>query len=103
MIEAAMAVLGRAWAGAVLQAMMDGAARFSEIRRAVPGITDAALNNRLKDLCERGFAEREVEAGPPIVVRYALTEAGRDARPVLDALRAFAYAHHEVLASPPPP
>jgi len=97
MIESAMGVLGRAWAGAVLQAMLGGSERFSEIRRAIPGITDAALTTRLKELCERGLAERAVEPGPPVVVRYTLTGAGRDTAPVLDALRAFADRHGDLL------
>lgn len=97
MIETAMGVLGRAWAGAVLQAMHGGAERFSEIRRAIPGITDAALNTRLKELCERGLCARAVEPGPPVSVRYTLTAAGRDTRPVLDALAAYADAHGDLL------
>ncbi len=92
-----MGVLGRAWAGAVLQAMMGGAERFSDIRRAAPGITDAALNTRLKEFCERGLAERTVEPGPPVSVRYTLTRAGRDTAPVLDAVRAYAERHRDLL------
>ncbi len=97
LVEAAMAVLGRAWAGAVLEAMMGGAERFSEIRRAVPNITDTVLTNRLRELCDRGFAERTVEPGPPVVVRYTLTEAGRDTAPVLAAVRAFGDRHRGLL------
>jgi len=96
-IEDAMNVLGRAWAGAVLQAMMSGAERFSDIRRAVHGITDAALTTRLKELCERGLAERTVEPGPPVSVRYTLTRAGRDTAPILDAIRAYAADHRDRL------
>jgi len=77
-IEDAMNVLGRAWAGAVLQAMMSGAERFSDIRRAVHGITDAALTTRLS-------------------VRYTLTRAGRDTAPILDAIRAYAADHRDRL------
>lgn len=96
-IEAALAVLGRAWAAAVVKAMLAGAERFSEIRRQLPAVTDAVLSTRLKELCEAGLAERVVEPGPPVVVRYLLTDAGRDAEPVLAALAAF--GRHRVAAS----
>jgi len=95
-IEEVMAVLGRAWAGAVLEAMLGGAQRFSEIGRAVPGITDAVLSARLKELCAHGLVERIVEAGPPVAVSYHLTPAGRDVEPVLDAIRAFGLRHPRV-------
>lgn len=97
LIETAMGVLGRAWAGAVLEAMMNGAERFSDIRRAVDGITDAVLTTRLRELCERGLAERTVDPGPPVSVRYTLTPAGRDTQPILDAIAAFGTRYHHLL------
>lgn len=88
-IETALEVFGRAWAGPVLRALLGGAERFSEIRREVDGVTDAVLSTRLRELCEHGLATRTVEPGPPVVVRYRLTDAGLDAEPVLAALAAF--------------
>lgn len=97
-VESTLGVLGRAYAGAVLEAMLAGAERFTEIRRAVPGVTDATLSARLKELCARGFVERVVEPGPPVSVSYHLTEVGRDTAPVLESLRAFGRRHSGVLA-----
>ena len=97
-VHRALAVLGRAWAGAVLWAMLDGAERFTEIRSAAPGISDAVLTARLREVCFHGLAERHVEPGPPVVVRYRLTGAGRATRPVLEALRDFARDHPATLS-----
>lgn len=88
-IEAALEVFGRAWAGPVLRVLLNGAERFSEIRRGVVGVTDAVLSTRLRELCDFGLVTRTVAAGPPVMVRYRLTDAGRDAEPVLAALAAF--------------
>lgn len=92
-IEDVMGVLGRAWAGAVLQAALRGAERFSDFKRQVPGVSDAVLSTRLRELTERGFFTREVDAGPPTTVRYQLTETGRQVEPVLTAAVAFAALH----------
>lgn len=92
-IEEVMAFLGRAWAGAVLEAMLHGASRFSEIARAVPGVSDGVLSARLKELATRGLVKRIVEAGPPTSVRYELTEAGRDVEPVLQTIRSYGHKH----------
>ena len=96
-IESALGVLGRAWAGAVLQAMLDGAERYSDIHRSVPGVSDAVLSARLRELVARGFAQREVDPGPPVTVRYRLTAVGRDTRPVLAALQDFGLRHQALL------
>ena len=96
-IEGVMGILGRAWAGAVIQAILDGNERFNDIARAIPGVTDGMLSARLRELCARGLVERIVEPGPPVVVTYRLTAAGADVSPVLDAVRAFGRTHPEVL------
>ena len=95
-VHRVLGLLGRAWAGAVLWAMLDGADRFSLIRGAVPGVSDAVLTARLRDLCEHGLAERVVEAGPPTSVRYVATPAGHDARRLLRSLRDYARRHPEL-------
>ena len=95
-VQAAMALLGRAWAGAVLWSVLEGRERFGEIRERVPGVSDAVLSARLKDLAEHGLVERLVEPGPPVRVRYVATPVGHDARGVLEALRDFTRRHPEV-------
>lgn len=97
-IESAMSLLGRRWAGAVVEAMLGGASRFSDIRRAVPGITDAVLTTRLRELVERGFATREVGQGQPVTVTYTLTGPGRELAPVLAAIADFGRRHADLLA-----
>ncbi len=98
-IEDVMGILGRAWAGAVVQAILDGNERFNDIARAIPGVTDGMLSARLRELCARGLVERLVEPGPPVAVTYRLTAAGRDVQPVLDAVRAYGQAHPEVIGA----
>jgi DNA-binding HxlR family transcriptional regulator len=89
-------LLGRAWAGPVLWALLGGARRYTEVRELVPGVSDAVLAARLKDLCDHGLAERTVDPGPPVTVRYAPTATGRDARRVLRSLRDFAGRHPDL-------
>lgn len=96
-IEDVMSVLGRAWTGAVIEAMLAGHLRFNAIARAVPGATPGVLSARLKALCSRGIAERIVDPGPPTSVSYRLTDVGRDVAPILEAIRAFGTAHPEVV------
>jgi DNA-binding HxlR family transcriptional regulator len=95
--EAAMRMLGRRWTGGVVRGMLGGAARFGEIRAEVPGITDAVLTTRLRELCAAGLATREVTDGPPVLVEYRLTSAGRDLRPVLKAVERYGLKHHRML------
>lgn len=92
-VHRVLGLLGRAWAGAVLWAILDGADRFTAIREDLRGVSDAVLTARLRDLCAHGLVERVVDPGPPTLVRYVATPAGRDARGLLRSLRDYARRH----------
>lgn len=44
----AVELIGRRWTGAIIQALLAGARRFSEIRAAIAGISDRLLAERLR-------------------------------------------------------
>ena len=89
-ITSAFAVLGKRWNGMLLRVLGFGTGSFAELRRAVPGISDTMLADRLAELAATGLVDRVVEPGPPVAVRYALTDAGERLMPVLDDLGRWA-------------
>lgn len=80
------ALLGKRWTGLIMNTLMSGPARFSEIVRAVPGVSERMLSARLTELISVGLVEREVLEGPPVGVQYQVTEKGAGLRPALDEL-----------------
>ena len=75
-------MLLRRWPLQALAAMASGSARFSEIARLVPGLTDRALSLTLASLVEAGLVGRRVEDGRPPSVRYRPTRAARSLIPL---------------------
>lgn len=67
-----------------------GPAGFRELSRAIDGISDSVLSDRLSDLTAGGLITRSVDAGPPVAVSYALTERGRALMPALDQIAVWA-------------
>lgn len=88
--DQAVQIIGRRWAGAVVRVMLDGRARFSDIRNAIPGITDRVLSRRLRDLEADGVLIRQVYDERPVRVEYRLTERGRALATVVDAIGSWA-------------
>jgi len=84
----AVELIGRRWTGAIVAVLLgeDGPLRFSELKAAVPGLSDRVLSQRLRELEAEHLVEREVHPGPPVRVAYALTAKGRDLAPVVRAL-----------------
>lgn len=60
----------------ILELLLRGPARFSEIRRALPSLAERLAWERLRELTEAGLIARAVDAGPPITSTYAVTERG---------------------------
>jgi DNA-binding HxlR family transcriptional regulator len=89
----AFAFLGKRWNGVILGTLIEGAASFSELRRAVEGISDSVLSERLTELGAAGLVSRTVDEGPPLAVSYALTESGAALLPALTELTTWARAN----------
>jgi DNA-binding HxlR family transcriptional regulator len=87
------ALLGKRWSGLIIGTLLAGPARFSEIARLVPGVSERMLSGRLAELCRAGLVEREVLDGPPLATRYRLTECGEALRPALRELEIWAREH----------
>lgn len=88
--HAAIELIGKRWTGAIVSALTERPMRFGELRKAVPGLSDRLLSQRLRELEEEGLVEREVEAGTPVRVTYSLTEAGEGLSPALSELKSWA-------------
>lgn len=89
-VSHAFSVLGKRWNGMILDVLGAGELSFSGLRRAVAGISDAVLSDRLTELSDAGLVARRVDSGPPVAVTYALTEAGCRLVPILTQLGEWA-------------
>jgi len=92
-LTSVFSVLGKRWTGVVIGVLLERPARFAEIARAIPGITESMLSARLTELKDAGLVTREVIEGPPIASLYRLTPSGEALRPALMALGEWAEAH----------
>lgn len=88
--HAAIELIGKRWTGAIVCALTARPMRFGELGKAVPGLSDRLLSQRLRELEEEGLVQREVEAGMPVRVTYSLTEIGAELGPAIGELRVWA-------------
>jgi len=89
-VTLAFTVLGKRWNGMILSSLGAGPTSFVGLRRAVTGISDAVLSDRLAELCDAGLVVRDVDPGPPVAVAYSLTDSGERLLPILDDLGRWA-------------
>lgn len=89
----AFAILGKRWNALVLGGLRCGPAGFRELSRAIDGLSDSVLADRLAELTRHHLVHRRVDEGPPVSVSYELTEHGRALMPALDQISAWAVDH----------
>ena len=94
----AVELIGRRWTGALLQTLMHGRRRYSDLKGAVPEISDRMLSERLRELEAEGIVRRIVTPDTPVRVEYELTEKGSELREPLRAISAWASEWIEVPA-----
>lgn len=82
--------LGKRWNGVILGTLLNGQAGFADLKRAIPAISDSVLSERLTGLARAGLVRRTVDEGPPLAVRYCLTDSGQALLPALNELTTWA-------------
>ena len=90
---ATISMISDKWKVVIICQLKTGTMRFSEIQRALKGITQKVLTNQLRELESDGLIFRRVYAEIPPRVEYSLTPLGETLIPVLDKLQAWAKEH----------
>ena len=90
-VEQAFRMLEGRWKMVIIFHLFDrGVLRFSELERAIPGVSQKMLIQQLRDLEQDGIVTRKVYPQVPPRVEYALTVWGQAMCPALDALLEWA-------------
>jgi DNA-binding HxlR family transcriptional regulator len=77
------------WTTLVVRELLPGKKRYSEIQRALPGISPKVLTARLRKLEEQRLVTRTVYPTIPPTTEYELTPFGRKLEEVLRAMAGF--------------
>jgi len=58
-------LLGKRWTGVIVGVLLERPARFVELARAIPGITEGMLSTRLAELRRRSWSTGRSWKAPP--------------------------------------
>lgn len=84
--EFTLAMIGGRWKIPIIFHLLSGRKRFTELARALNGVTQKMLTQQLREMERNGLVERKVFAQVPPRVEYSLTSLGVSLRPVVDAM-----------------
>ncbi|MEC1549874.1 helix-turn-helix domain-containing protein [Bacillus rugosus] len=86
-VEMTLHTIGGKWKGIIIDILSHKSARFNELKRLIPGITQRMLTLQLRELEADGVVKRKVENTVPKKVEYSLTELGEKLYPIISSMR----------------
>jgi DNA-binding HxlR family transcriptional regulator len=95
-VETAMLLIGNKWKIFVLRELLGDTRRFSELQRAITGISQKVLTQNLRAMEKDGLIARKVFAEVPPRVEYTLSDLGRTLKPVIMALMRWGMQYQEL-------
>ncbi|THF50616.1 helix-turn-helix transcriptional regulator [Flavobacterium supellecticarium] len=87
--------IGGYWKPIILYHLSKGDKRYSELKRAIPAITEKMLIQHLKQLEADNLVIREAKPVVPPFVTYRLSNAGIGLLPVIEAMAQWAFQDME--------
>jgi len=90
-METVLRILEGRWKMVIIFHLFDrGVLRFSELERAIAGISQKVLINQLRELEQDGIVERTIYPQVPPKVEYRLSAWGKEMCPALDMMLEWA-------------
>lgn len=89
----AVQIIGGRWKMLILSALEKEAKRYSQLKKALPGITERMLTLQLREMEADGIVHRTVYPEVPPRVEYTLTDIGRELLPICAQLHLWGGRH----------
>ena len=91
-VATTLMLIGNKWKIFIIQQLMDRPFRFSELRRAIPGISEKVLTDNLRAMEKDGIITRTVFPEVPPRTEYALSE-----RPIIESMATWGTGYQQLV------
>lgn len=96
-VATTLMLIGNKWKIFIIQQLMDRPFRFSELRRAIPGISEKVLTDNLRAMEKDGLITRTVFPEVPPHTEYALSELGNTMRPIIESMATWGTGYQQIV------
>lgn len=96
-VATTLMLIGNKWKIFIIQQLMDRPFRFSELRRAIPGISEKVLTDNLRAMEKDGLITRTVFPEVPPRTEYALSELGNAMRPIIESMATWGTGYQQIV------
>ena len=83
-VELTLLLISNKWKVLIIRDLLDGAKRFSELKKSINNISQKVLTSNLREMEENDLLTRKVYPEVPPRVEYTLTDIGYSLKTLLD-------------------
>lgn len=91
--ESTVQLIGGRWKIVILWYLFQDVRRFSELQRALTGVSQKVLTQQLRELERDGIVARKVFPQVPPKVEYSITPLGLSLKPIVEAMHQWGATH----------
>lgn len=97
-VATVVTLIGNKWKLLIIRNLLSGTARFNELQKGIPGISQKVLTENLRALEADGLVNRQVFPEVPPHVEYSLSEIGHTLQPIFDSMITWGNSYKQFVA-----
>jgi DNA-binding HxlR family transcriptional regulator len=86
-VATTVSLIGNKWKLLIIRNLLNGKARFGDLKDGIEGISQKVLTDNLKSMVNDGIIIRTAYNEIPPRVEYELSDLGNSLRPIIDSMK----------------
>jgi DNA-binding HxlR family transcriptional regulator len=86
-VATTVSLIGNKWKLLIIRNLLNGKARFGDVKDGIDGISKKVLTDNLKSMVDDGIIIRTAYNEIPPRVEYELSDLGNSLRPIIDSMK----------------
>jgi DNA-binding HxlR family transcriptional regulator len=86
-VATTVSLIGNKWKLLIIRNLLNGKARFGDLKDGIDGISKKVLTDNLKSMVDDGIIIRTAYNEIPPRVEYELSDLGNSLRPIIDSMK----------------
>lgn len=86
-VATTVSLIGNKWKLLIIRNLLNGKARFGDLKDGIDGISKKVLTDNLKSMVDDGIIIRTAYNEIPPRVEYELSDLGNTLRPIIDSMK----------------
>jgi DNA-binding HxlR family transcriptional regulator len=88
-VATTVSLIGNKWKLLIIRNLLNGKARFGDLKDGIDGISQKVLTDNLKSMVDDEIVIRTAYNEIPPRVEYELSELGNSLRPIIDSMKTW--------------